>query len=245
MQFYDFIFRDSIIHKLDPRTKILWVIMLTFLVFLTENPFIIIGAFIFVLLSILLAKLPPKAVWNSSKIFVIGFTIAYIILFSLLLWDLKQGAIGGLLFSIKFLVIILSTIVFTMSTSPRDLISSLVKMKVPYELAFMFTLAIRFVPVITKEFNHVVSAQKARAHKIRFSLRHPIESAKSFVPILIPTLMVLFKKSLDLSMSIESRAFRAKKKRTYSPNLRFNLRDYMAILILVLFFIWFFELLPL
>jgi len=232
MQFYDFIYRESIIHKLDPRTKILWVIFLTFIVFAVKNSFIILSIFVFVIICIFLAKLPLKSVWTSSKIFVIGFTIAYIILFSLLLWNIRQGIIGGLLFSIKFLIIILSTIIFSMSTSPRDLISSLIKLKVPYEIAFMLTLAIRFVPVITKEFNHVIEAQKARAHKIRFSISQPIESAKTFIPILIPTLMILFKKSLDLSISIEARAFRASSKRTSSPRLKLKIKDYIAILVL-------------
>lgn len=239
MQFYDFIYRDSLIHKLDPRTKILWVVILTLAVFMTNNAYIIIGTLAFIVLTIFLAKLPGKAVWMSAKLFVIGFTIAYVIMFSLLLWNFWQGLAGGLLFSAKFLIIILSTIVFAMSTSPRDLISSLIKLKIPYEIAFMLTLAIRFVPVITKEFNHVISAQKARAHKLKFSIRHPIESAKSFIPILIPTLLILFKKSLDLAMSIESRAFRASKKRTYPPGLKFKFKDYAVIILLVVAF-WLF-----
>ena len=239
MQFYDFIYRDSIIHKLDPRTKILWVIMLTLVVVMTTNAYIIIGIFLFVILAIFIAKIPLKSVWHSSKIFVVGFTIAYIVLFSLLLWNLKEGLVGGALFSIKFLIIILSTIIFSMSTSPREFISSLIKVKVPYEIAFMLTLAIRFVPVITRELNNVINAQKARAHKIKFSLRHPIESIKTFVPILIPTLLVLFKKSLDLAMSIDSRAFRAKEKRTYPPRLKLKFSDYSAVLILIVAFVLF------
>jgi energy-coupling factor transport system permease protein len=242
MQFYDFIYRDSIIHKLDPRTKLLWVIFLTFIVFAVKSSLVILSIFAFVIICIFLAKLPLRAVWTSSKIFVIGFTIAYIVLFSLLLWNLKQGIAGGLLFSIKFLIIILSTIIFSMSTSPRELVSSLVKLKVPYEIAFMLTLAIRFVPVITKEFNHVIEAQKARAHKIRFSVRHPIESAKTFIPILIPTLMILFKKSLDLSLSIEARAFRASNKRTSPPRLKLKIKDYLAILVLIIGIIIFWNL---
>jgi energy-coupling factor transport system permease protein len=213
--------------------------MLTFFVFMTSNTFLILGAFAFTILTVFIAKLPPNAVWRSSRIFVIGFTLGYIILFSLLLWDIRQGIIGGLLFSVKFLIIILSTIVFAMSTSPRDLISSLTRLKIPFEIAFMLTLAIRFVPVITREFNQVIDAQKARAHKIRFSLSHPIKSAKTFIPILIPTLMLLFKKSLDLAMSIESRAFRAKKNRTYSPKLKLRLKDYLSILVLIILFVIF------
>lgn len=237
MQFYDFIYRDSIIHKLDPRTKILWVVLLTFLVFMTNNPYIIIGTFLFIILTVFLSKLPLKAVWASSKIFIVGFTIAYIILFILLLGDIWQGVTGGILFSLKFLILILSTIVFAMSTSPRELMLSLTKLKVPYEIAFMLTLAIRFVPVITKELNQVINAQKARAHKLIFSLRHPIIMIKSFVPILIPTFILLFKKALDLSLSIESRAFRAKEKRTYPPRLKLKAGDYLAMALIICLFV--------
>jgi energy-coupling factor transport system permease protein len=236
MQFYDFIYRDSIVHKLDPRTKILWVLMLTFAVFMTNNKAVILGIFAFVILTIFLAKLPLKSVWNSSKAFIIGLTIAYIILFSLLLWDWKKGIIDGAIFSVKFLIIIISTIVFSMTTSPRSLISAMVKMKIPYEIAFMLTIAIRFVPVITRELNMVMDAQKARAHKIKMSLIHPAEMAKSFIPILIPTLLLLFKKAFDLSISIESRAFRTNAKRTYPPGIKLKAVDYMSIILIITIF---------
>ena len=239
MQFYDYIYRDSIIHKLDPRTKMLWLLVLSFIVFLTENKVLILGTFALTILFVLLSKLPLRAVWNSSKVFIVLFTIGYVILFSLLLWDLKKGAIEGVFFSAKFLVLIISSIIFAMSTSPRDLMLSLTKMKVPYEIAFMLTLAIRFVPVITREINHVINAQKARAHKIIFSLRHPFASVRSAFPILIPTFHLLLIKAFDLSLSIEARAFRAKKERTYPPRLKFKFNDYVAIVIAILCFVVF------
>ena len=236
MQFYDYIYRDSVIHKLDHRTKMLWLLALSFIVFLTESKPLIIGTFILTIIFVLLSKLPLRAVWNSSKVFIVLFTVGYVILFSLLLWDLNKGAIEGIFFSIKFLVLIISSIIFAMSTSPRDLMLSLTKIKVPYEIAFMLTLAIRFVPVITREINHVINAQKARAHKIMFSFRDPLGSMRSAFPILIPTFHLLLIKAFDLSLSIEARAFRAKKERTYPPRLKFKFNDYVAILALVLAF---------
>lgn len=240
MQFYDYIYRDSIIHKLDPRTKIAWLVGLTFLVFIATQNLIVLLTFIMVVLTIFLSRLPIKSVWQSSKIFLVGFTIASMILFSLLLWNLQKGMIDGFFFSLKFNVLILSSVVFAMSTSPRDLMLSLVKIKVPFELAFMITLAIRFVPVITREINHVISAQKARAHKIKFSLKKPIESLQSFFPIIIPTFNLLLNKAFDLSLSIEARAFRAKKIRTYPPRLKFKAKDYIAIIILMALFVPYF-----
>ncbi len=239
MQFYDYIYRDSVIHKLDPRIKILWLVGLSFLVFIVNNNVLVLELFGIVLLSILLSKLPLRSVWNSSKLFIIGFTIGYVVLFSLLLWDFKKGAVDGLFFSIKFLVLVLSSIVFAMSTSPRDLMLSMTKMKIPYELAFMLTLAIRFVPVITREINHVIDAQKARAHKIKFSLFKPIKSMETFFPILIPTFHLLLIKAFDLSLSIEARAFRSKPKRTYPPRLRFKFKDYFALALLIIVFVYF------
>ena len=239
MQFYDYIYRDSVIHELDPRIKILWLLGLSFLVFIINDNALVLGIFGIVLLSILLSKLPLKSVWNSSKLFIVAFTIGYIILFSLLLWDFKKGAIDGLFFSIKFLVLILSSIIFAMSTSPRDLMLSMTKIKIPYELAFMLTLAIRFVPVITREINHVIDAQKARAHKIKFSLFKPIKSIETFFPILIPTFHLLLIKAFDLSLSIEARAFRAKPKRTYPPRLKFKLKDFISLILLIIIFVYF------
>lgn len=236
MQFYDYIYRDSIIHKLDPRTKIAWLVGLSFLVFMITAKLQVLIVFGLVILSILLSKLPLKAVWNSSRIFVVLFTISYIVLFSLLLWNIKQGIVDGFFFSLKFLVLILGSLVFAMSTSPRDFLLSLTKLKIPYELAFMLTLAIRFVPVIMREVNHVIDAQKARAHKIKFSIIHPIISMQTFFPILIPTFHLLLLKAFDLSLSIEARAFRAKKERTYPPRLKFKLKDYIALILLIMIF---------
>lgn len=232
MQFYDYIYRDSLIHKLDPRTKIAWLVGLSFLIFLTNSKELVVGMFVLLILFVLLSKLPINAVWNSSKMFIVLFTIGYIILFSILLGDIKTGFIEGIIFSLKFNILVISSIVFAMSTSPRDLMLSLTKLKVPFELAFMLTLAIRFVPVITKEINHVISAQKARAHKISLSFMKPVQSMKTFFPILIPTFHILLIKAFDLSLSIEARAFRAKKYRTYPPRLKFKIKDYVAIIFL-------------
>src|SRR3989344_5748206 len=238
MQFYDYIYRNSIVHKLDPRTKIAWLVGLSLLVFLTNSKKSILCMLGLVLLIVFLSKLPLRNVWQSSKVFIIFFTIANVILFSLLLWSVKQGVIDGIFFSIKFLVLIISSIVFAMSTSPRDLMLSLTKLKVPYELAFMLTLAIRFVPVITREVNHVIDAQKARAHKLLFSVWHPVQSLQTFLPVLIPTFNLLLIKAFDLSLSIEARAFRAKPQRTYPPRLKFKLKDFISLILLIIIFVY-------
>jgi energy-coupling factor transport system permease protein len=187
---------------------------------------------------LIISKLPIKMIWNASKPFLIILPIAYILLFTFLLENIKQGTYQGLFFATQFIILIFAGILFAMTTSPRDLMLSLTKMKIPYEFAFMLTLALRFVPVITREINHVMDAQKARAYKIKLSPIHPIQSSKTFIPILIPTFHILLIKSFDLSLSVEARAFRAYKTRTTSPRLRLKLADYIAITILIIISLW-------
>ncbi|MDO8660961.1 MAG: energy-coupling factor transporter transmembrane component T, partial [Candidatus Woesearchaeota archaeon] len=95
------------------------------------------------------------------------------------------------------------------------------------------TIAIRFVPVIIREINHVIDAQKARAHKIIISLRHPAQSLATTLPIVIPTFHLLLIKAFDLSLAIEARGFQVSAPRTFPPRLKFKLQDCVAILLLL------------
>lgn len=89
-----------------------------------------------------------------------------------------------------FLVLIFAAVIFTMTTSARDLLLGLTKLKVPYSFAFMLTIAIRFIPIIAKEINNVIDAQRSRAYEFVVSLRYPIKSIQNFISILIPVLML-------------------------------------------------------
>ena len=226
MKFYEYIHRDSIIHKLDPRAKLIWLVVFSFLVFLTSNPYIIIVTLIFTLFIGIIAKLPAKQIWDSTKIFVVLMPIGYIILYLFLVGINFNALFGGLIFTAKFLVLIFAAVIFTMTTSARDLLLGLTKLKIPYSFAFMLTIAIRFIPIIAKEINNVIDAQRARAYEFIFSIKHPVKSVQNFIPILIPVLMLLLKRSQELSLSIDSRAFRAKDKITYPKRLKFKFMDW-------------------
>jgi len=227
MKFYEYIYRYSLIHKLDPRTKLLWLVAFSFLVFLASNSYIIIGILAFTLFVGVIAKLSRRQIWESTKIFVILMPIAYILLHIFLIGINLNAVFGGLIFTAKFLVLIFAAVIFTMTTSARDLLLGLIKLKIPYSFAFMLTIAIRFIPVIAKEINNVIDAQRARAYEFVFSLKHPIRSVQNFIPILIPVLMLLLKRSYELSLSIDSRAFSTRNKITYPEILRFKTIDWL------------------
>ena len=226
MKFYEYIHRDSFIHRLDPRAKLIWLVVFSFLVFITSNPYIIITTLIFTLLLGRVAKLPAQQIWDSAKIFVIIMPIGYIILYLFLVGLNLNALFGGLIFTAKFLVLIFAAVIFTMTTNARDLLLCLVKLKIPYSFAFMLTIAIRFIPIIAKEINNVIIAQKARAYEFTASIKYPIKTVQNFIPILIPVLMLLLKRSQELSLSIDSRAFRAKNKITYPKRLKFKFADW-------------------
>jgi energy-coupling factor transport system permease protein len=242
MKFYQYIHRDSLIHRLDPRAKLIWLFVFSSMVFMSSSPQIILGIFAATLLVGVFAKLPKSQVWESTKYFIVLMPIAYLILYFLLVGISIQALFGSLLFSAKFLVLIFASVIFTMTTSTRDLMLSLTKMKLPQSFVFMLTVAIRFIPVIMAEINNVIYAQKVRHYNPELSLRHPIESMKRFVPILIPVLMLLLKRANELALSVESRAFRAKGRVTYPKRLRFGFGDWLfTILVLAIFVIvvWF------
>ncbi len=226
MKIYEYVHRDSLIHRLDPRSKLAWLVVFSALVFMTSDTVYIAVLLVLTLLVAIAAKLPRKLLWSNTKIFVILMPIGYILLYFLLLGINMEAFVGGLVFSAKFLVLIFSAVIFTMTTSARDLLLALTKLRVPYSFAFMLTIAIRFIPVISNEINNVINAQRARAYELNFSFKRPLRSVQNFIPIIIPVLMLLLKRSHELSLSIDSRAFRANKM-TYPEKLRFGLEDFL------------------
>jgi energy-coupling factor transport system permease protein len=236
MKFYQYINRDSFIHRLDPRAKLLWLLVFSSIVFIASDSAIVLGIFGATLLMGALAKLPRDQIWESTKYFVTLMPIAYMILYFALLGISMQALWESLIFSAKFLVLIFASVIFTMTTSTRDLMLSLGKLRIPQSFVFMLTVAIRFIPVIMAEINNVIYAQKVRAYNPELSLRHPIESMKRFVPILIPVLMLLLKRANELALSVESRAFLANKKMTYPERLRFGIVDAAFSVILIMIF---------
>jgi energy-coupling factor transport system permease protein len=238
MRFYEYIYRDSIVHKLDPRTKLIWLIVFSALVFMTSNSFVIASLFVLTILIGVIAKIPKEQFWESTRFFIILMPIIYVLLYVVLSGFTFNSIIGGLVFAIKFLVLIFAAVIFTMTTSARDLLLALTKIKIPYAFGFMLTIAIRFIPVIIKEINSVIDAQRARAYEISFSLRHPIKSVEKFIPILIPVLTLLLKRSNELALSIDSRAFRAREKITFPERLKFKSYDWLFSVFLIAAFVF-------
>ena len=240
----------SILHRLDPRTKIISLFALMILIFSAK------GWAAYILLTILttglifLSKVPPLTVFKSIK------PLSWIILFTLLIHFVShdgevlakiyvfkittEGIIYGIRISLRLILLIMLASLLTFTTSPLKLtdatekiLSPLKKIGVPsHELAMMMTIAIRFVPTLIEEADKIIKAQKSRG--LDFESGGLIKRLRSMVPILVPLFLSSFRRADDLAMAMESRCYRGGEGRTHMKQLHLTKKDFCAAVIVIL-----------
>jgi energy-coupling factor transport system permease protein len=114
--------------------------------------------------------------------------------------------------TMRFVVLVASFSVFFLTTSPDHLGLALEQSHMPYEFAFAFTTAVRFVPVLAEEAQTIMDAQKARG--LELEKGNLLKRIRNYIPILIPLIVSAIRRSLELAEAMESRAWGAAKKRT-------------------------------
>lgn len=134
--------------------------------------------------------------------------------------------------TVRFIVLVESFSVFFLTTSPDLLGLALEQSRVPYELCFAFTTAVRFVPVLADEAQTIMDAQKARGLELEGG--NFMKRIRNYIPILIPLIVNAIRRSLELAETMESRAWGANKKRTNLYVLKAGRKDYYLILISLL-----------
>lgn len=243
--------RDSIIHALDARIKIIITTLLIIALF-TIDSFIGFGFFLaFIFMIILLAKISVAKVLRGLK------PILILVLFTLLihvfltkggqvLWSWKfisiesAGVYTGVFMVSRILILILFTSLLTLTTSPLQLtdgieyiLSPLKKVGVPAsELSMMMTIALRFIPTLLEEADKIMKAQQARGAD--FESGNLIQRAKSLIPLLVPLFISAFRRADDLALAMESRCYRGGEGRTRLHELKYEYYDFIALLIVVI-----------
>jgi energy-coupling factor transport system permease protein len=217
----------SPIHNLDPRVKFIYVCA----VFVAA---ILFGE-ILPLLVLLLMQIPfvllagVKKEWLRSlrgaaflaiiiffTNFIFSFISAdYVILASNVEWAASM--------TLRFVVLVESFSVFFLTTSPDHLGLALELTRVPYEFAFAFTTAVRFVPVLAEEAQTIMDAQKARG--LELEKGNFMKRIRNYIPVLIPLIVSAIRRSLELAEAMESRAWGATKKRTNLYALKLHRGD--------------------
>ena len=243
----------SVLHRLDPRMKIVLAILYIVCSFLCKN----ILSFALLLLSapilIGLGKIPLKTVLGGLKaiLIILIFTSAINIFLtqgSMLLVEWKfihiyvEGIYAAIFMTVRIAALIIGTGMFlTYTTTPieltdalEDLLSPLKKLHVPvHEFAMMMTIALRFIPTLVEETDKIMTAQKARGAD--FSHGSLIRRIRALVPIIIPLFASAFNRAGDLAIAMEGRCYHGGEGRTrmHVRHLRFT--DWIPLVILVLF----------
>lgn len=243
---------DTIIHRLDPRVKILVAMLfITSLFFINKfYPYIFIIGFIF--MAVYLSQVPIKFILKGLKplIFIIFITFFINIFMTKgeILYKLgpliitKEGLSQAVFMAIRLILLITGTSLLTLTTSPIALTDGIEKLLSPFkkiglpahELAMMMTIALRFIPTLLEETDKIMKAQMARGAD--FESGNIINRAKNLVPLLVPLFINAFRRADELATAMEARCYRGGDNRTRLNELSFKKIDILALTSMVIFF---------
>ena len=246
---------DSVLHRLDPRTKIVLMIAYITMIFFVKT-FIGFGiVFVFLAAAILLSRVPVGKVLKSLKtiMFLVLFTVIMSLLFYAgkeedLIWRwgiikvYRAGLINAGLMALRLMFLVVGPTLLTFTTTPvaltdglESLLKPLTYIKFPvHELAMIMSIALRLIPTLVEETDKIQSAQKARCAD--FDSGNVFKRAKAMIPVLIPLFVSSFRRADELADAMDSRCYRGAKGRTRMKKLKFHIRDLIAVLFLAVFF---------
>ncbi len=244
---------DSVLHRLDPRTKLVLLVLHIVAIFLADTVVTCILAAGITLLILLLSRVSLKTYLRGLKPiwFVIIFTAALnmfltagtkIELFGYQAPITYEGlALAGKM-ALRLVLLIFASSALTYTTSPIALTDGIEKLLSPFarlglptfELAMMMSIAIRFIPTLIEETNKIMKAQKARGAD--FDSGSLIRRVKALAPMLIPLFISAFRRADDLAVAMESRCYRGGNRRTRLNEIHFGGIDLAAAVLFLLFF---------
>ncbi|MDE7287973.1 MAG: energy-coupling factor transporter transmembrane protein EcfT [Oscillospiraceae bacterium] len=241
----------SIVHKLDPRFKIIITGIFIAMLFSADS-FIAMGVgIVFLIVSFLLSKIPLKLMLKSIKpiVPIIIFTSVLNIFFldGVVIFKLGflkvtyEGLRTSAFMIIRIIALIMGSSLLTYTTSPitltdaiERLLSPLKKIKLPvHELAMMMTIALRFIPTLIEETDKIMSAQKARGADMESGSL--LQRAKALTPILIPLFVSAFRRAEELAVAMECRCYQGGDGRTRLRQLHSSGGDYFALGLSIVF----------
>lgn len=228
--------RNSLLHRLDPRVKIIGSLFGIIALILFNSPFLLFLLFLLIVLTlVILGKITIGEIFNVLKP-LIPISVVAMIIWPFILKPWYFGLFIGFGYGIRLLSVALLTLGLIMTTPQRDLILGFIKMGMPYEIGLTLTIALRYIPTLYMLAQTIMDAQKSRG--LELEKGNFIQRAKNTVPVLIPLIVASIKTAHELSIALESRAFGASKRRTFLHNIKMEIKDYMALgITLILFFI--------
>ena len=236
---------DSVVHRLDPRVKIILLIALIVAIFLAQNLLAFVPVIAFLIIATKLSKVPVKMMLKGLKPLRFILILTFILnLFFLQgetpLLDLgfavikKESLITAIHYSLRLVLLVLASSLLTLTTPPITLTDGLERLLSPlraihfpaHEMAMMMSIALRFIPTLLEEADKIMKAQTARGAD--FESGNLIARAKAMVPLLVPLFVSAFRRAGDLAMAMEARCYHGGEGRTRLRVLKCQKRDYIA-----------------
>lgn len=234
----------SVLHRLDPRMKILLTVGYIVMLFTVSNPLGLCVGILFLIFAYTISGIPPRMITKSLKpvIPIIIFTTVLNMFFvkgdPLFDWWIfhisRQGLLTAVVMTIRIICLIAGTSLLTYTTSPITLTDGLERLMKPlkkvhfpvHELSMMMTIALRFIPTLIEETDKIMSAQKARGADLESG--GIMQRARALVPILIPLFVSAFRRADELALAMECRCYRGDVGRTRMKQLHYSWQDGVA-----------------
>lgn len=242
---------QSVVHRMDPRVKLVLTVAYVVLLFLAQNPIALGVAASILFIVYPLSKIPARMILKSLKpiipiviltaslnmLFLEGETV-----FSFWIINISdKGLTMAMFMVVRIICLIAGTSLLTYTTSPisltdgiEQLFAPLNKIKVPvHEIAMMMTIALRFIPTLIEETDKIMSAQKARGADLESG--NIMQRIRALTPILIPLFVSAFSRAIDLALAMECRCYHGGEGRTHLHQLKLEAVDALGILFVCVF----------
>ena len=236
---------NSPIHRLDPRTKLIMLVVYIVALFLAKSWISYAVMLAFLVITVKVSTIPPKSIVRGMKplVMILVFTGVLNLFFStdgtvvVDFWviTITTGGIERAVFMVlRILMLISGTFLLTYTTSPialtdglEALLNPLKVIKVPvHELSMMMCIALRFIPTLIEETDKIMCAQKARGAD--FETGSLMERAKALIPILVPLFISAFRRADELATAMECRCYQGGEGRTKMKLLRYHREDFVS-----------------
>lgn len=244
---------DSVIHRLDPRVKLVGTLGFIISLFLFSSFLGYVVAAVFLFGCIRLSKVPLKFILKGLK--AIFILLMFTVVFNLFLtkgtpiFELGpisvtwEGLRTAVFMAVRLVFLIIGSSLMTLTTTPNQLtdgmetgLAPLKKIHIPvHEISMMMSIALRFIPILLEETGKIMKAQSARGAD--FESGNLIQKAKSLIPILVPLFVSAFRRANDLAMAMEARCYHGGDGRTKMKPLRYQKTDRSAYLLLLLYLV--------
>ena len=236
---------QSIIHRLDPRTKLIMLVVYIVALFLAESWVSYGLMFLFLVTVIWLSTIPLKSILRGMKplmviliftgVLNLFFTQEGEVIFHFWILTMTTGGLSrAVMMMSRILMLITGTFLLTYTTSPialtdglESLMKPLKKVGVPvHELSMMMCIALRFIPTLIEETDKIMCAQKARGAD--FETGSLMDRAKALIPILVPLFISAFRRADELATAMECRCYQGGEGRTKMKLLRYHREDFLS-----------------